>query len=119
MDRKKREHHARRERRKNAGLCMRCENPRTKGNVSCAKCRAYSTENQAQLREHNGIGRTPRQKRRRVALEESIGLPACVAVGGWHARARGNALSAPMCQEYEASAGAKSRKSKQYWRDYE
>ena len=80
MNRKKREHHARRERRKNAGLCMRCENPRTKGKVSCAKCRAYSTENQAQLRERNGIGRTPTQKRRRVALEEeyqAAGLCRC------------------------------------------
>ena len=80
MNRKKRERHARRERRKNAGLCMRCENPRTKGKVSCAKCRAYSTENQAQLRERNGIGRTPTQKKRRVALEEeyqAAGLCRC------------------------------------------
>ena len=80
MDRKEREHHARRERRKNAGLCMRCENPRTKGNKTCSTCRVYSTENQAQLRERNGIGRTPTQKKRRVALEEeyqAAGLCRC------------------------------------------
>ena len=80
MDRKKKEHHARRERRAKAGLCMRCENPRTKGKKTCAECRAYSTENQTQLRERNGIGRTPAQKKRRVALEDeyrAAGLCRC------------------------------------------